>query len=263
MSIKLITKPTLLFSGFSLIEMAVVLLIVALLLGGLLPTISSQIELKNRNDTKKQLEEIQQALVGYVLANGRLPCPADGTKISGQATAGQEVVTGSGPTVTCPPANVTNNAAWGVLPWATLGVSETDAWGRRFTYRVTLEFADAIALATYTAGCTPTIPPTLASFALCSNGNLSILSAATGGTSIASNIPAVIISHGANGLGAYTPAGLPVLPAPLAGSDEYFNVDTTINNFVSHEFTTTYDDLVVWISPNILYNRMVSAGKLP
>ncbi len=246
--------------GFSLIEMAVVLMIVALLLGGLLPTISSQIEQKNRNETRKQLDEIQQALVGYVLANGRLPCPADGTKVSGQATAGQEVTTGAGPTLVC--TNITSGMAWGVLPWATLGVSETDAWGRRFTYRVTPDFADAIALPTYT-GCTPTTPPALASFALCSNGNLNILSAATGGTNIASNIPAVIISHGINGLGAYNPTGLQVLPVPLTTSDEGKNVDTTNNSFVSHEFTPTFDDLVVWMSPNILFNRMVSAGKLP
>ena len=24
-----------------------------------------------------------------------------------------------------------------------------------------------------------------------------------------------------------------------------------------------FDDLVTWISPNILYNRMISAGRLP
>ena len=47
--------------GFSLIEMAIVLLIVALLLGGLIPTISSQLDQQYRNDTRKQLDEIQQA----------------------------------------------------------------------------------------------------------------------------------------------------------------------------------------------------------
>jgi hypothetical protein len=33
--------------------------------------------------------------------------------------------------------------------------------------------------------------------------------------------------------------------------------------FVSHNPTPTFDDLVIWISPNVLINRMVSAGKLP
>ena len=46
------------YRGFTLIEMAIVLAIVALLLGGLLPSISSQIEQQRRNDTRKQLDEV-------------------------------------------------------------------------------------------------------------------------------------------------------------------------------------------------------------
>ena len=61
-------------AGFTLIEMAMVLMIVALLLGGLLPTISSQAEQRHENDTRKQLDEIQQALIGFAIINGRLPC---------------------------------------------------------------------------------------------------------------------------------------------------------------------------------------------
>ena len=51
--------------GFTLIEMAMVLMIVGLLLGGLLPTISSQVEQRNVTETRKQLDEIQQALIGF------------------------------------------------------------------------------------------------------------------------------------------------------------------------------------------------------
>jgi len=245
--------------GFSLIEMAIVLFIVALLLGGLLPTVSSQIELQHRNETRKQLDEIQQALIGYALTNGRFPCPADSTTPSGQVnaagvTAGAEY---KNPVAVSPYtcANVAGSSAWGVLPWATLGVSETDAWGRRFTYSVTATFADS----TNGTGCAGTITIGT-SFQLCSSGTLSILSS-FGGTNIAANIPAAIISHGTNGLGAYTSAGQQIQPIPVANDEgENTNANT---NFVSHGFTPTFDDLVVWISPNILINRMVSAGKLP
>ena len=51
------------------------------------------------------------------------------------------------------------------------------------------------------------------------------------------------------------------------------NLDgTNANNnrtFVSHPPTANgapngyFDDIVIWISPNILINRMVAAGKLP
>ena len=248
-------------NGFSLIELAIVLLIVALLLGGLLPTLSSQIEQQHRNETLKQLEEVKIALIGYALANGRLPCPADATIPSGQTNAGLEATTGSGATLTC--TNLTGGVvAWGVLPRATLGTSETDAWGKRFTYRVTHEFADAIGLNTYGGTCTPAIPPLFSSFALCSDGNLTVRTTSIGGTIIADKIPAVIISHGANGFGAYLPTGLQFLPIPPANTDEIDNTDTN-TIFVSHENSPTFDDLLVLISPNILYNRMVSAGKLP
>ena len=251
--------------GFTLVEMAMVLLIVALLLGGLLPTISGQIERQRVNDTRKQLDEIQQALIGFAIINGRLPCPADPTTPTGQTNgsgfaAGTEYTSGSGSSLTC--AKVNSNAGWGVLPWATLGVSETDAWGRRFTYRVTTVFADAITANTFGSGCTPSPTPTQSSFALCSPGNLTVLSAATGGTNIANNIPAVVISHGTNGFGAYTTSGS-ALPIGTATPDEQDNFDPD-NNFVSRDFPQGgFDDLVVWVSPNTLMNRMVAAGKLP
>lgn len=233
-------------AGFSLVEIAIVLAIVAVLMAGLLPTISGQVEQHRISETRKQLDEIQQALTGYAIINGRLPCPADGTIATGQPGAGQEAAS-------C----TTSTSTGGVLPWATLGVSETDAWGRRFTYRVTNIYADAISANTF--GCTPSITPTQSSFALCSDGNLYVRSAASGGTNIADNIPAVVVSHGTNGYGAYTPTG-----QQIAGgsSDEAENADNNIN-FVSHDFTPTFDDLVIWISPNILLNRMVTAGKLP
>ncbi|HYR06030.1 MAG TPA: prepilin-type N-terminal cleavage/methylation domain-containing protein [Gallionella sp.] len=254
--------------GFSLVEMAMVLLIVALLLGSLLPTLSNQVEQQHMSETRKQLDEIQQALIGFTVINGRLPCPADGTIATGQANAGMEATIGSGSAMTC--ANIANNAAGGVLPWATLGISETDAWGRRFTYRVTAVFADAISANTYgydnnttygcvsTHICTPPISPQYASFALCSCGGLNILSAATG-SNIATNVPVVVVSHGTNGLGAYTTSGQQL---PGAAGDEGENADND-NIFVSHDFAPTFDDLVTWVSPSILFNRMVGAGKLP
>jgi prepilin-type N-terminal cleavage/methylation domain-containing protein len=218
-------------TGFSLVEMAIVLTIVALLLGSLLPTISSQIDQQRRTETRKQLDDIQQALMGYAIINGRLPCPATTTIPTGQTNAGIALTTGSNCTY-----------ASGVLPWATLGVSETDAWGWRFTYMPS---------ASFTSTSTP--------FSLASTGLLTVKSS-VGGTSIASSIPAVIVSHGKNGAGAYTTKGTQLPQSSNTDEVENSNGDTT---FVSHDFTTTFDDLIVWISPNILFNRMVAASKLP
>lgn len=212
-------------SGFSLVEMAVVLVIVGLLLGGLLPALSGKLEQQHRNDTLRQIDDIRDALIGYALINGRLPCPAAPNLSTGAPGAGITDCTLSS----------------GVLPWATLGVQETDAWGRRYTYAATTSF-------------------TTANFTLTSTGNLNIKSAATGGNSLASNMPAVFISHGSNGYGAYTTQGTQLPTGNSADETDNSNGDT---QFVAHDLSPTYDDLVTWVSPNILSSRMVTAGKLP
>ena len=219
-------------TGFSLVEMAIVLLIVTLLLGGLLPALSGQIDQQRRNDTRKQLDEISAALLGYAASQQppRLPCPANPALTTGSANAGVADCT----------------LTSGVIPWATLGTGETDAWGRRFTYSA----------ASSVAG------PFTTSFTLTSTGNINVLSKKSGGSNIATGVPAVVISHGPNGRGAYTPLGTQI--AASKDPDEAENSDGSANlTRVSHDPTPTFDDLVIWLSPNTLFNRMVSAGRLP
>lgn len=242
--------------GFTLVEIAMVLLIVTLLLTGLVPTITSQMDQQRTNDTRKQMSEIKEALIGFALINGRLPCAARGATPTGQSYSG--IYAGNEYT-NCSNAGYAANA-YGVVPWVTLGTSETDAWGNRFTYRVSSDFADAIASATY-GGCTPSPLPTQASFGLCSAGDPDIYSAASGGTIVANNVPAIIISHGKNGAGAWTPQGTQL---PAGSADEQENTDHGSDwKYVSHIPASDFDDLVDWITPSILANRMVAAGKLP
>ena len=220
--------------GFSLIEMAIVLFITALLLGGLLPTVSGQIEQQRRKETLKQLDEIQQALTGYAIINKRLPCPAN--KITPTIPS---VSNGAGLPAGTPGAC---SSYTGVLPWVELGLSETDAWGRRFTYSVANTFTTA------------------SGFTLSTTSTLNILDT-TGGVNVAAGVPAVVISHGTNGLGAYTPQGSQI-PNTIAGTDEKTNSNGT-PPFVSHDPRPDFDDHIVWLTPNILFNRLVAAGQLP
>ena len=259
-------------NGFTLVEMAVVLVIVGLLLAGLLMPLSAQLDQRNTTDTQKALAEIQQALIGYAIVNGRLPCPAQATLAMGQINAGEEATknntcackSASGSDKTVADASVskvdcTDTSVTGVLPWVTLGIKETDAWERRYTYRVATHFADQIAANTFGSGCTPSPAPTAASFALCSPGVPDVISTTTGGTTVATDVPALFLSHGKNGAGAYRSDGTQITGA---SGDEAENSNND-NSFVSHTPTPSFDDLPVWIAPGILFNRMVAAGKLP
>ena len=127
-------------SGFSLVEMAVVLVIVALLLGGLLPSVFSQTEQQRFNETRRYLDEIRNALIGYAQIYGTLPCPA--TSVYGAANYGVADSTCTNP--------VSNN----YLPWKTLGVNETDSWGGKWLYRVDPAFASSVPFTLSTATST-------------------------------------------------------------------------------------------------------------
>jgi prepilin-type N-terminal cleavage/methylation domain-containing protein len=240
-------KPKQTQTGFSLVEMAIVLAIVALLLGGLLPTISSQIEQQRRNETRKQLEEIKESLYGFAISRGYLPCPA--SQLTG-------VEDRNGATQQC-------NVRLGYLPWVTLGSNRSDGWGRLFRYSVTYAFSNASAVFSTSTPRDITID------------NLD-------GTNLSSpnDIPAVVISHGANGIfgtletGTYISSAAPVAYANVANQltnvsgvagagpigTTFFSGDPRARTANDDE---NFDDLVVWISPNILFNRMISAGKLP
>jgi len=256
-------------SGFTLVELAMVLFIVSLLIGGLLMPLSAQNEVRGRQETDRALATIREALIGFAAINGRLPCPADRTIASGVANAGVEATTVAGGPCACTAAasGIANvggaicdddapGGVTGVLPWATLGLSEGDAWGNRYTYRVSTRFARLASGQTIFGGaCAPTSNPAAAAFALCSAGNMSVKTVA-GGTDIATLVPVVVLSHGRNTLGAYMSNGTQVAGAV---NDEAENANGDAN-FVSNN---NLDDQLTWLPTSILMGRMLSAGRLP
>ncbi len=121
--------------GFTLTELAIVMMIVALLAGGLLMTLAAQNDTRELVETRRTLDTARDALIGFAIANGRLPCPATA------ASGGREAPIGGGAcTITL------NGSAGelGFLPAITLGIGPTnnvgqllDAWGNPVRYAVT------------------------------------------------------------------------------------------------------------------------------
>jgi len=227
-------------AGFTLVEIAIVLLIVGLLIGGMIAPLSSQMEQRRVSDTRRTMDEAREALFGYALRNGYLPCPA----IS--SSNGLEDRTG----------NVCNKR-YGYLPWAALGVGRLDGWNHLMGYTVTPAFADSGVLFTLKTARDITIATRAA------NGQL------TAATDI-SDIPAAIISFGRNGYGATSDQNAIIADSGAGNIDEKTNLQSSGNALIARDVSDdprapggAFDDMVLWISPNILYNRMVAAQRLP
>jgi prepilin-type N-terminal cleavage/methylation domain-containing protein len=66
--------------GFTLIELAIVLVILTVLIGGLAMPLTAQIEARRIAETKKTLEEAREAIIGYAMSNtapGTCDCAYD------------------------------------------------------------------------------------------------------------------------------------------------------------------------------------------
>ena len=270
--------------GFSLVELAVVLTIVALLLGGALYTLSAQTEARNLGETERRLEQARELLLGFAVAHGRLPCPAT------LAAGNGDEAPAAGGACTAAYAGYLPARAIGFTPMDTSGYG-LDVWGNRIRYAVSvnsnlaanvftttpaspstgikynfnpssgtnLRPQDLLICTAYGAsGSTSTTPP--------SCGAVTDVPPGVAATN-ANTVVAVVWSQGRN----FTTATFSGVSGQ-AGTDESFNNKTTTNSnhgvFVHHpprpfSEANAYDDQMVWIPVGMLYGRLIAAGAVP
>lgn len=269
-------------TGFSLVEIAVVLVIIAILVTAVGIPLAAQLDQQRRTETQKQLEDIKEAIYGFALANGRLPCASrladNGVESIVSANTGVCLAySGFLPAVSLGLSNVDSNGfardAWGLeqnrIRYAVIRIANTSttltgcpttAVSEPFTKTGGISAATMSCLASYNNdGATPTAlvlltvcgatPTAVGAWpqAYCTASKLSITA------------PFVLISQGKN-----APTGA------AAGTDEAFNAVASgqVAVFVSRiptsqGVTNEFDDIVTWGSLNTLFARMVQAGKLP
>jgi prepilin-type N-terminal cleavage/methylation domain-containing protein len=226
--------------GFSLVELSIVLLVVGLLLGTTITGLSDFIWHARYAAAHKELAVIEQALVGYTLSNGGLPCPdTDGYPGNPAAADGLLNDAGGG---NCD--GIVGTGASGFLPWADLGLSARDPWETPYLYRVDINYAK---------------PPSAGAgvaFSLTTGvGSINVT-----GDNVADNIVAIFFSVGPNG---YTVEG----DTPSASEKE--NLDNNDDTFVDRIYSgpdtgaLQFDDIMHWLSSYVLKARMTEAKLLP
>lgn len=245
--------------GFTLIEMAMVIMLIGLMVGGGLFALAPSIDKARINQTNTTLDQVESALVLFVIRNSRLPCPADGANKlpADSATYGIEQPAGGG-TCTVLPTNA-------VIPWKTLGIDEsfsTDGWGHRLSYWTSGMVAGT------TSVTSPTLLRTGSSYP--TGTYQSLIDAA--GTIHEVMTPAapsndqaayVLVSHGKSGWYGWNKDGAllqPTIPVTYkacnndptnAGCSNSFAANGPVGTYPPTS-ATYFDDMVRWRSPAFL-----------
>jgi type II secretory pathway pseudopilin PulG len=235
----------------------VVFAIVALLLGGLMYTLSAQTEQRNFEETRRRLDQARELVLAFAIVNGRLPCPATATSSGDEAPAGGGACT-------------TYYGGW--LPARTIGYQQLDAggfavdvWGNRIRYAVANLITNCSGTST-----TPHFTSTAnlrANGITCQPDDLLVCRSATGinpttcggaANQVMSQslVAALVFSTGKNGAG--TAGGIDEA-ANLNGDRVFVHHTPAPSGAANGEF----DDQLTWITVGELYGKLIAAGMLP
>ena len=232
--------------GFSLVELAVVLVIIGFLMVSGILAFNAQVDSRNFEENARRLHLASEMVIAFAIANRRLPCPAT------TGTTGVEAPSGGG---TC------TTSFNGFLPAETIGYPyydsdryALDAYGNRIRYAV----ASAI------TGCTGTsTTPHFTSVnnlrgngMTCQPNDLDVCTTAACSARVVAQRTAVfiVVSTGKNGA---------ITSAYVTDENENTDGDAVFVSRTPGGGSDTFDDQVVAVPVGVLYSRLATAGVLP
>ncbi len=271
-------------AGFTLVEIAIVVLVVTILLGYTVAMFPVQQELKQYREVDREMDSIIEHLIGFAQVNGRLPCPDTNGNING---AGAGILDGREDTddLIVNATGVAGNDAIpdnckafsGFVPSGTIGMTGDlddgfnliDPWGQPYRYHVSpidlggdglvdlvspsgvrIEGLNNVGPALNLVVCSTSTNPSAADLA-CQAPNETIISDAA----------VIIYSSGKDRAGAAFASNI-----QNENRDDFQN---GINDLIytssirSDVANAEYDDKLRWISPSLLFSKMIQAEQLP
>ncbi len=275
-------------TGFTLVEIAIVVLIVSILLGYTVAMVPVQQELKQYRQVERDLDKIVEHIIGFAQVNGRLPCPDTTGDVNGEGVGvadgaedtddwlnnltGAALPGGDGDQDSC-------KSFYGWLPTRTLGITGNidanngtmlDPWGQPYRYHVAdVDAGNAFGSDLVTPGNMRAegVANLTGNLSVCANSNNP--SAADADCTVLAGGPAILVD---NAMVVIYSSGKDQAGAAFASNIQNENRDGFHNgqNDLVYTFTTRsdvdnneYDDKIRWISPNVLISRMIQAEQLP
>ena len=246
-------------SAYTLLELSIVLVILGFTAMTFLGVVDSYVRVNKYQVTFQRLEAIELKILKYFKNNRGLPCPASQTTSSESSGFGEDgdPCNSASTTGVCPNAaeyvdSGSTRGYQGSIPVVSLGMPASymyDGWGRRFTYYV-------------------------ASNLVCKDGtNLNMYFYQNESyLPVVSNKPSVdgssqhdyeanayvVLSHGVNGYGGYTKAGVQVSEVN-ASSDEVENADGDMNFVYNYFRPKEMDDILLFKTK---WQLMLDFGEL-
>ena len=229
--------------GFSLVEVSIVIMILALIFGSGMALYHQYRVEKDWTETEKDMDMILNKIGGFRTVYGRYPCPASPTAAPGDEEYGHEnadckariaadLGTCDNGVCTYASNNPGKTVLIGSLPFKILNLQESESYDshlNRITYAVTYDLTGSDSV-------------------LMADGGISI-NDIDGNNLISPEHTAhfAIISHGPNKIGAYSKGGILSADCDSGSSAEEENCDAD-TTFVSAEVNENYDDRIGYFS---------------